>query len=83
MFEFGYLRQICRQALVDHKSSPNGYQQDETKQTTKREQHPTQPVMFFAPQEGIEFCFNVTLRSHMFPVIWRRLWITAIPGRVG
>ena len=68
MFEFGYLRQICGQALVDHKTSPDGYQQDKTKQRTKREQQPTQPAMFFAPQEGIEFGFNVTLRSHIVSV---------------
>src|SRR5262245_48687422 len=27
MFKFGYLRQICDQTLVDHKTSPDGYQQ--------------------------------------------------------
>src|SRR5262245_56859724 len=37
MFEFGYLRQICGQALVDHKTSSDGGQQDEHKQRTKHE----------------------------------------------
>src|SRR4029434_5093031 len=83
MFEFGYLRQICDQALVDHKTNPDGHQQDETKQQTKREQQPTPPVMLFAPQEGIEFCFNVTLRSHIFSATSHRLWNTDMTRRFG